>query len=67
MQLYLSLRSLVLEAQTAPSPTGTEVQVKRMLGRPFGPKERYMRFKGKRYEKTNNEYRREEKSITKRE
>jgi len=28
----LSLRSLVLEAQTAPSPTGTEVQVKRMLG-----------------------------------
>jgi len=31
VQLYLSLRSLVLEAQTAPSPTGTEVQVKRML------------------------------------
>ena len=31
MQLYLSLRSLVLDAQTAPSPTGTEVQVKRML------------------------------------
>jgi len=27
----LSLRSLVLDAQTAPSPTGTEVQVKRML------------------------------------
>jgi len=31
VQHYLSLRSLVLEAQTAPSPTGTEVQVKRML------------------------------------